>query len=286
MSVEAFEKQFLDLNVKKSVGVDGLQAYFLSISASVIALSITGIFNKFIRKRKFPSIWKCAKVAPHHKSGSTEVPGHYRPISVLPILSKIVERHVHDQFTNYLNTDDLIYAHQSGFRVFHSCETALTHLIDCWSKHVVACDLVGVIILDLRKAFDLVNHQLLIQKLKIYGVCGNALLFFEDYLQGRSQVVSFAGQLSDRMPVKVGVPQGLILGLLLFLVFINDLPLITHHSKINMFADETTFHAAAKSPESLKSVLNSELVIINNWYRENRMCLNAEKKKVHAGPYL
>ena len=245
----------------------------------MIAPSLTGILNKFIRTGRFLSLCKCAKVTPYYKSGPAEIPGNYRPISILPILSKIVERHVHDQFVSYLNTNDLIYANQSGFRAFHSCQTALTHLIDCWSKHVAARDLVGMITLDLRKAFDLVNHQLLIQKLEIYGVHGNALLFFQDYLRGRSQVVSFAGLLSDRMPVNVGVPQGSILGPLLFLVFINDLPLITRHSEVNMFADDTTFYAAAKSPETLELVLNSELANINDWCQENRMCPNAGKTK-------
>ena len=161
MSVEAVEKYLLGLDVKKSAGLDGIQAYFLSASASVIAPSLTGILNKFIRTEKFPSLWKCAKVTPYYKSGSAEIPGNYRPISILPILSKIVERHVHDQFVSYLNTNNLIYATQSGFRAFHLCQTALTHLIDCWSKHVAARDLVGVITLDLRKAFDLVNRPTL-----------------------------------------------------------------------------------------------------------------------------
>ena len=114
---------------------------------------------------------------------------------------------------------------------------------------------------------------------KFIWVHGNALLFFRDYLRGRNQVVSFAGLLSDRTPVNVGVPQGSILGPLLFLVFINDLPLITRHGEVNMFADGTTIYAAAKSPETLKLVLNSELANINDWCQENRMCPNAGKTK-------
>ena len=148
VAIEAVEKNLLGLDVKKSAGLDGIQAYFLSASASVVAPSLAGILNNFIGTGRFPSLWKCAKVTPYYKSGSAEIPGNYRPIIILPI-----ERHVHDQFVRYLNTNDLIYANQSGFRAFHSCQTALTHLIDCWSKHVAARDLVGVITLGFKKSF-------------------------------------------------------------------------------------------------------------------------------------
>lgn len=288
VSDEFVEKFLRDLDKNKTAGLDGIQAYFLSVSAEAIAPSLTSVLNKFIRAGKFPSMWKQARVAPLHKGGSTRDPGNYRPISVLPILSKLLERHIYNHLMNFLIVNDLLYGNQSGFRSFHSCQTALTRLVDCWSKNIQDGELVGVIFLDLRKAFDLVNHDTLLQKLEIYGIrdtegdelgCSLGLSLFRDYLSGRSQLVNFSGVESEKVPVEVGVPQGSILGPLLFLLYINDLPLHIFESTVEMFADDSTFHTAAKTLPTLEKRLNSDLVNVNNWCEENRMCPNAEKTK-------
>ena len=238
ITIEFVEKQLKSLNTKKAAGLDGLQAKFLTISADVIAPSITGILNGFIQSGTFPTLWKRAKVTPLHKGGSISDPGNYRPVSILPILSKVLERHIHNHLIIYLQDNNLLHGKQSGFRAFHSCQSALTSLLDSWCCNIDKKQIIGVIFLDLRKAFDLVNHTILIEKLRIYGVGDNAFNFFQSYLTNREQCVVMNGYKSDSVPLSVGVPQGSILGPLLFLLYINDMPLHTSNCEVEMFADD------------------------------------------------
>ena len=189
MSQEFVLKQLQGLQKNKATGLDKLGANVLKIASQEIYIPLWKIFNLSINTGIFPDIWKEARVVPLHKSGSLQLTGNYRPISVLPVLSKIIERHVHTHLYNYVRP--LILESQSGFLPKHSCETALCKMVNSWS-HAMDNDFMnGVIFVDLRKAFDLVSHRHLLHKLDPYRCNPTALSWFRSYLTDRKQSVQF-----------------------------------------------------------------------------------------------
>ena len=181
------------------------------------------ICNLSLQTSKFPSDWKQARVTPIFKSGDKSDVYNYRPISVLPVVSKIIERAVHNQLYMYLTERNILNPCQSGFRSKHSTNTTLLDVSDHILKNMNDGKATAAIFLDLKKAFDTVNHRLLIEKLKHIGIKDNTLNWFISYLSNRSQVVSINSSLSDSKCIDIGVPQGSILGPLLFIIFVNSL---------------------------------------------------------------
>ena len=183
---------------------------------------------------------------------------------------------------NYLNTFDVLHKFQSGFRGGHSTETALTLMTERWLKAINDGNIVGTIMIDFRKAFDFVDHDLLIHKLSLYKCGTNFLKLMALYLKSRTQVVSVHGKKSNIGEILYGVPQGSILGPLLFLVFINDLPLVLSQKifATGLYADDTTFYDIQPDLETLRSNLQETLLILQRWCRQNGMLLNTGKTKV------
>ncbi|XP_061185217.1 uncharacterized protein LOC133193275 [Saccostrea echinata] len=267
------------LDVNKSAGIDFIGPRLLKLSVNVICKSITHLINASITNGVFPSRLKQAKVTPIFKNGDHADPGNYRPISILPTLSKLVEKHIANQIRNFTSSFDLLFKSQSGFREFHSCQTALTKLTDNWLQAMDQGNLVGITFLDFSKAFDLVNHDILISKLQSYHFDQMAIKWFHSYLTSRSQCVKIGTYSSDFLPVTAGVPQGSILGPLLFLLYINDLPLHVNRTDIDMFADDATLHTHHKNVEGIENALNFDLCEIENWCSKNQMVLNTNKTK-------
>ena len=263
-----------------STGTDNIGARLLKLAAPYIAEDITFICNKSIASSCFPDKWKEAKVSPLHKSGPLEDINNYRPISILPVLSKVLERHVSDSLTKYLNEDDLLHKTQSGFRTNHSCETALNFMSDSWLNAIDQGEMIGVVLVDFKKAFDLVDHDILLTKLKLYGIKNETLCWFKSYLSQRQQQVSINDIKSSFRPISCGVPQGSILGPLLFLLFINDLPLYTNNVLTDLYADDTTLYFIHKSLEAIERNLQIALNELNIWCKNNGMVLNTAKTKV------
>ena len=173
------------LNSNKSVGLDTISVPLLRLFSDDIIITLCHIINCSIDNSTFPNLWKSAKVFAPHMGGSNYDFNNFRPISILSITSKIIERHVHDSFILYLNDNSLLCDAQSGFRKFNSCFTCIAKMINDWHENINNGCLVGCITLDFRKAFDVLSHDILIQKLALYGCDDISLSWFDSYLKNR-----------------------------------------------------------------------------------------------------
>ena len=183
--------------------------------------TLTYLINLILQTGIIPKEWKQAKVIPVHKSGKRDNLNNYRPISVLPVLSKIMERAVQIQLVDFLNENSVLSQFQSGFRKKHSMETAIVYLSDRIIEHMDRQCLCGAAFIDLKKVFDLVDHKCLLHKLEHYGVRGNSLNWFKDYITTRMQRVKYDNKLSGSTEINYGVPQGSILGPLCFILLLT-----------------------------------------------------------------
>ncbi len=190
-------KLLANLEENKATGLDGVSAKLLQLLSPVLSKTITRLLIFSIATGTFPSTWNIGKVLPIYKSGNKSERNNFRPISVLCNLSKILEKHIHESLYTFLINHSVLYLAQSGFLAFHSCQSALTRLVDKWTSNMEEGLLNGIVLLDLRKAFDLVNTEILLQKLKIYNLDDNSVCWFKSYLQGRHLCVQFKGKMSE-----------------------------------------------------------------------------------------
>ena len=243
--------------------------------------SLTYIYNLCIQKNIFPKIFKTAKVIPLPKNTDRTDPNNFRPISLLSVLSKPLEKHVHRHLSTFMEKHNLFHTFQSGFRSKHSCHTALSAMCDMWLSAVDRSEIVGAVFLDFRKAFDLVDHTILQQKLRVYLNNSSAVRFFQSYLSDRSQYVCANGKFSATGTIQSGVPQGSILGPLLFCIFINDLPLHIQDKKVrnSLFADDSSLDTSGKTVNEIEVTLQKSLNDVSGWCKNNLMCLHPEKTK-------
>jgi ribonuclease P/MRP protein subunit RPP40 len=173
----------------------------------------------------------------------------------------------------------LLLVSQSGFRKHHSCQTTLTKLIDSWLKDIDNGEMTGLLLVDFRKAFDLVDHDILLKKLSTYRFNDIAMKWFQSYLNERTQQVSVGAHMSDKQNIISGVPQGSILGPLLFIIFMNDLGLYTEFCNIDLYADDTNLHISDKDLNNIESKLNSDMQNIELWSKSNKMVIHPNKCK-------
>jgi hypothetical protein len=260
-----------------SSGIDSITSALVKGTITKIALPLTYIINLSLNNGKFPNLLKIAKVIPVYKSDDKLQVANYRPISILPIFSKIFERIMYNRLLNYLQTKDILAQNQYGFRDKHSTYMALLSLVDDISEELNNKNYSIGIFIDLSKAFDTINHKLLIRKLNHYGVRGIVLDWFISYLTDRTQFVNIDGTNSTFLPVKCGVPQGSILGPLLFILYINDIIHSSELAKFIMFADDTNIFFKHKNLSILYNVINTELEKIYVWFKLNKLSLNIKK---------
>lgn len=269
------------LDNKKSMGTDNITVHILKISIPYVLDSLTTVYNRCIQENIFPDCFKDAKVVPLPKCKDVSSMDDFRPISILSILSKPLEKHVQNNLLKYMEEKYLFHNLQSGFRPKHSCHTALIRMCDSWIQAIDEQKLVGAVFLDLRKAFDMVDHHLLLKKISHYVQDDNTVLFLKSYLQNRTQSTFVNGSLSTKEYVHFGVPQGSILGPILFCMFINDLPLNICDPcvSLDLFADDTTISTCAKSVCEIQHALQDSLSNVSRWCMLNRMVLNPKKSK-------
>ena len=280
ISEEFVLKQLKAIKSNKSTGFVDIPAHLLKDGAEVLAKPLTVLMNRSIAEGAVPSEWKHAMVTPIHKSGARTDPSNYRPISVLPVFSKILERAVHQMVYSYLQQHKLLSYLQSGFRPLHSTTTCLTNMTNTILNNIDNGLLTGLVFLDLSKAFDTLDHNLLLDKLYAFGFNRSAVQWFKSYLSDRSQSVCINGISSDHEPVSFGVPQGSVLGPLLFIMYVNDLPRAVNNCNIELYADDTLLYFASKSVSTIESNLNLDLLNVIHWLRANFLSLNIDKTKM------
>ena len=238
------------------------------------------LFENSTKSSYYPGIWRKSNIIPVHKKSDKQLVNNYRPISLLPIFGKSFEKIIFSRIYNFISEENLLNHNQSGFRPSDSC---VNQLLSITHKIFEAFDCnptleVRSVFLDISKAFDKVWHEGLLYKLKSMGISGELHKLLENYLSGRLQRVVLIGQTSSWRPVLAGVPQGSILGPLLFLVYINDLP-NRLKSNAKLFADETSLFTIFKDKNESANVLNNDLLLIFKWAYDWKMLFNPDPKK-------
>ena len=266
------------LKSKTSQGVDNISSKLVKSIIGEIASPLCHIFNLSLQSGIVPDDMKLAKVVPVFKKGDNQLFTNYRPISILPAFSKLLEKIVHKQTYNFLTSNEILNTHQYGFRKNNSTLHPILHFIKEASENnnKPSKDLTIGIFLDLSKAFDTISHDILINKLNYYGIRGTANLWFKNYLFGRTQYTYYNSFKSNISSTQYGVPQGSILGPLLFLIYINDLPTATNLNVLS-YADDTTLFQSGPNIADLEKTVNIELNKIYTWLCENKLSLNLEK---------
>ena len=272
-------KLLKNLKPHKSTGPDGISAKVLKETADQISPAVTLLFQASLRQGRIPCAWKKALVVPIYKKGCKSSPENYRPISLTAILCKVCEHIVHCAIIHHLITHGILTDSQHGFRKRRSCETQLILTINDLAKGLEDKGQFDVILLDFAKAFDKVSHQRLPLKAQHYGVRGPILQWVADFLTGRTQQVMLEGHLSNETKVTSGVPQGSVLGPLLFLIYINDLPDSINHSTSRLYADDCLLYKPIRSHQDCLK-LQEDLDRLQDWERKWKMEFHPSKCQV------
>ena len=296
---DEIEKIISSLKSTNSCGLDNIDSYVIKLAKTELIPVITHIVNLSIQQKTFPVAWKTAKIIPLHKKDEYTAAKNYRPVALLSIFSKILERAVFLQIMDYMENNNLLHPSHHGFRRHHSTATALLEMYNGWLEAFDQDKLTAVVMLDLSAAFDVVDPGILLEKLRLYGFQENSVGWVQSYLSNRNQQVYIDGALSDPQEVNIGVPQGSILGPLLYTIYTNDLPECVHNhepvppqpqeitSMYNMdcqpcgsiccFADDSTLSVSDKDPNVLQDSINSKYKVISDYMAMNKLFLNSDK---------
>ncbi len=256
-----------NINCKKSAGPDGLDSFLLKLVANIIVEPITYIFNLSLEQNIIPRSWKTAHVTPLFKNGDPTITDNYRPISKLSLLVKILGSLVSDQLKDFLTVNNILIPSQSGFRKGYSTITAATKVVDDIVSTIDCKESCAALFVDLSKAFDTVDHTILLKCLSKIGMSVNAIEWFKNYLSSRYQCVTCEGIVSGEAELIVGVPQGSILGPLLFTIYINDI-CTNIDAAVHLYADDTIIYSTARSPyEALNKLQDAFITLQKNLFK-------------------
>ena len=267
----------LRLKNSKSVGNDGISTKIVKAVAQYISVPLSEVFNVSLSTGVFPDTLKIARITPIYKSDDKSCISNYRPISILSVFSKILESIMYTRLITYLTSNKILADNQYGFREKHSTYMALINLVDKISEQIDSKMITAGIFIDLSKAFDTIDHTILLQKMHHYGIRGIARDWFQSYLYTRQQYVQIDNSISALLTVNCGVPQGSTLGPLLFLLYVNDLISVSNIAHIVMFADDTNLFFSENDIGRLTSLINSELKNISDWFKANKLSINIKK---------
>ena len=266
-----------DLDVKKGSGPDSIPPIYVKRCAVALAQPLSYIFNKSLRDGIFPAQWKVANIVPVHKKGSKTATENYRPISILCIFEKIFERIVHGRIYNVIA--DAIPEQQHGFMRRRSTTTNLTLFNNYILKNMQKHGQVDVVYTDFEKAFDRVDHVILLKKLEHIGICGDLLRWVASYLRNRSQSVTVGGYRSDLTSISSGIPQGSLLGPLFYNAYLFDIHTCFKNSHFLMYADDTKiFLKISELNDCFR--LQEDLNRLTSYYKMNRIAVNVSKCQI------
>lgn len=269
-----------DMKKKESRDYCDISANLLTDSFDLTGVFITDIINKSFESGVFPTLLKKSVVVPIQKIPATHKITEYRPINTLLCLEKLIEKSAYSQLNQFVVDNKILSEVQSGFREAHSCETTINNVINEWKVGLEKGETTVAIFLDFKRAFETIEPYILIEKLRNYGIGALALKWFDSYLSNRKQCVRINGTISNVIENKLGVPQGSILGPLLFIIYINEFSNILKSCKLQMFADDTLVYLTDKNIESKVDIINSELEILYNVINQNKLKLNIDKTKM------
>ena len=264
----------------KGSGPNSIPSFILKNFKKELSVPLSILFNMSFKTGVHPDILKIAKTIPIFKKGSKLEIGNYRPISLLSNLNKIIEKLMFNRVYSFIEKHNLLYKLQFGFRRKHSTNHALIEITELIRSALDSKRYACGIFIDLQKAFDTVNHDILVKKLAYYGIRGVGNTWFQSYLTERSQYVSILGYNSEKNSVKHGVPQGSVLGPLLFLLYINDLHKAVSNCNVFHFADDTNLLNISDSPKQMQKQINYDLKMVYQWLLANKISLNNSKTEL------
>lgn len=267
----------MSMKKSNSVGFDGISSNLLIKYLQFFIKPLTYLINFSFAEGVFPSSLKIAKIIPLHKKGERDKIENYRPISLLSTISKVLEKIIFDKIVNFFLKFNILAKCQFGFQKGKSTKSAITNFLKSLYDNLNNKNRCVGIFLDLSKAFDLVNHELLLDKLYIYGLRGKIYMWIETFLSERSQIVEIQGYRSDKQNIDCGVPQGSVLGPLLFLIFVNDLPSVVDSMNLTLFADDTSYICSALSQNEVISKSQNILNTLSEWFTKNKLFVNTSK---------
>ena len=277
-NISEYDVKHIILSLKSAAaGCDNFPAYLGKQCINAYLTPLTYILNQSMTEGVFPDLLKTARVIPLYKSGEKKKINNYRPISILSFFSKIFEKTMYNYISNFMDKHNLICKHQFGFRSKHSTQHAVISLVNNITNSLDSSNIVIGVFLDLKKAFDTVDHTILLKKLYSYGIRGKAHKWLTSYLTGRTQYVVYDGHKSSTLNMTCGVPQGSILGPLLFIIYVNDICNVSELLLKILYADDTCVVAQGHNLEELIDTLNNELSSLNEWLLCNKLTLNTNK---------
>ena len=277
VSSEEVSEEIHKLNPAKSTGPYSIPIKILILIKDLISSPLQRIFNHSFESGIVPEKFKLANVIPIHKKGSELCVENYRPISLLSVFNKLLEKLMFSRLMSFINDNNILFNKQFGFRQQHSTIQAVLSIADKIQSSIDSSNFSCGIFLDLSKAFDTVNHKILLDKLSFYGIRGIALEWFESYLSNRKQFASIGNINSDTKSIPMGVPQGSVMGPLLFLLYLNDLPNCSNILDFHLFADDTNLFFSSKSLLDIETTVSGELELVHKWLCSNQLSLNIEK---------